>query len=37
MTFTHGVCDGPGWVDDANWGAESFSKYDSEEGFDFGL
>ena len=40
MTFTHGVNDGPGWIDfkDQNYFCRwSFSKYDSEEGFDFGL
>ncbi len=38
MTFTQGVCDGPGWLDGGSWfGTESFSKYDFEEGFNFGL
>jgi hypothetical protein len=31
MTFTHGVSDGPGWLDEADdCSIHSFSKYDSE-------
>jgi len=37
MTFTHGECNGPGWIDDYWSGVYSFSKYDSEEEYNFGL
>jgi hypothetical protein len=36
MTFNHGICDGPGWMDEDGY-ADFFSKYDnSEEAFNFG-
>jgi hypothetical protein len=37
MTFTHGVSDGPGWLDELSESIHSFTKYDSEGEFDFGL
>lgn len=41
MTFTHGISDGPGWIDTIdesnNFYCKSFSKYDTQKHIDFGL